>query len=204
MRQENLLRPQKQRKCRTTNSDHPYPRYKNLVKDLEITTPDQVWVSDITYILLGNGFVFLAVIMDVYTRVIRGWSLSTMINLDLTLEALNMALADRVPEIHHSDQGAQYAAHAYVDRLKEYKVQISMAAIGKAEENGYAERLMRTIKEEEVDLSDYSDFADAKMQIGKFIKDVYNCKRIHSSLGYLTPAEFEAAWVPIAVRPATP
>lgn len=199
MRQEKLLRPVKRRKTRTTNSDHPYPRYQNLVKDLRIDHPDQVWVCDITYIRLGSGFVYLAIVMDVFTRMIRGWQMSKAIDQELTLAALNKALTDRVPEFHHSDQGVQYAAHAYIDRLREFKVQVSMAAIGEAEENGYAERLMRTIKEEEVDLSEYSDFADAKKQISNFILDVYNHKRIHSSLGYLTPAEFEADWAAQAV-----
>jgi putative transposase len=194
MRQEGLLRPVKGRKCRTTNSDHPYPRYPNLVKELEITHPEQVWVCDITYIRLGAGFVYLAIVMDVFTRLVRGWSLSKTIDQDLTLRALHMALSDHVPQIHHSDQGVQYAAHVYVDQLKEHQVQISMATAGKAEENGYAERFMRTIKEEEVDLSEYRDYFDAYQQIGRFIEDVYNHKRIHSSLGYLTPAEFEAAW----------
>jgi putative transposase len=195
MRQERLLRPVKRRKCRTTNSDHPYPRYPNLVKELEITHPEQVWVCDITYIRLGTGFVYLAIVMDVFTRLVRGWSLSKSINQDLTLQALHMALSDHVPQIHHSDQGVQYAAHVYVDQLKEHQVQISMASVGKAEENGYAERFMRTIKEEEVDLSEYRDFSDACQQIGRFIEDVYNRKRIHSSLGYLTPAEFEVAFM---------
>jgi transposase InsO family protein len=194
MRQKGLLRPVKRRKCRTTDSNHPYPRYANLVKDLEITSPEHVWVCDITYIRLGNGFVFLAIVMDVFTRLIRGWQLSKSLDQDLTLAALRMALTDRVPQIHHSDQGIQYAAHAYIDLLRDFQIQISMAAVGEAEENGYAERLMRTIKEEEVDLSEYRDFADAYYQIGRFIEDVYNHKRIHSSLGYLTPAEFEAAW----------
>jgi putative transposase len=194
MRQKGLLRPIKRRKCRTTNSDHPYPRYPNLVKDLEISYPDQVWVCDITYIRLGRGFVYLAIVMDVFTRAIRGWNLSRSLAQDLTLEALRTALADRVPEIHHSDQGVHYAAHTYIDLLKDHSIQISMAAVGKAEENGYAERFMRTIKEEEVDLSEYQDFADAVSQIGRFIEDVYNKKRIHSSLGYLTPLEFEAVW----------
>ena len=195
MRREGLLRPIKRRKVRTTNSNHPYPRYQNLVKELTIEHPEQVWVCDITYIRLGTGFVYLAIVMDVFTRTIRGWHLAKAMDQELTLTALNMALVDRVPEIHHSDQGVQYAAHAYVDRLREFQVQISMAAVGEAEENGYAERLMRTIKEEAVDLSDYADFADANHQIGRFIEDVYNHKRIHSSLGYLTPAEFEAAWL---------
>jgi putative transposase len=146
------------------------------------------------YIRLGNGFVYLAIVMDVFTRLIRGWQLSKLLDQELTLAALRMALTDHVPQIHHSDQGIQYAAHAYIDQLRDFQIQISMAAVGEAEENGYAERLMRTIKEEEVDLSEYRDFADAYYQIGRFIEDVYNHKRIHSSLGYLTPAEFEAAW----------
>jgi transposase InsO family protein len=143
---------------------------------------------------LGQGFVYLAVLMDVYTRVIRGWALSRDIDTDLTLAALGMALEDHVPEIHHSDQGVQYAATAYVQVLRPKGVAISMAAVGAPEENGYAERLIRTIKEEEVDLGEYRDFADARLNIGRFIDQVYNHKRIHSSLGYLTPAEFEADW----------
>jgi transposase InsO family protein len=204
MRQEELLRPVKRRKCRTTNSDHPYPRYANLVKELEIISPEQVWVCDITYIRLGQGFVFLAIIMDVFTRLIRGWQMSKAIDQELTLAALRMALSDHVPQIHHSDQGVQYAAHEYIDLLKDHQIQISMAAVGEAEENGYAERLMRTIKEEEVDLSEYRNFMDAKNQIGRFIEDVYNHKRIHSSLGYLTPAEFEAAWQASKPEAGTP
>lgn len=204
MRQKGLLRPVKRRKSRTTDSDHPYPRYPNLTKDLEITHPEQVWVSDITYIRLGQGFVYLAIVMDVFTRAIRGWKMSKLLDQELTLAALGMALMDRVPEIHHSDQGVQYAAHAYVDLLRAFQVQISMAAVGKAEENGYAERFMRTIKEEEVDLSDYRDFAEALAQIGQFVEDVYNHKRIHSSLGYLTPAEFEAAWLVASPEAGTP
>ena len=194
-RQEGLLRPVKRRKTRTTNSQHPYPRYENLVKNLEIVRPDQVWVSDITYIRLRNGFIYLAIILDVFTRAVRGWCLSRTLDQPLTLLALQIALQAHTPQIHHSDQGLQYASDAYVNLLKSYEIQISMAAVGKAEENGYAERFMRTIKEEEVDLSEYYDFTDAHHQIGNFIQDVYMTKRIHSSLGYLTPAEFESAWL---------
>lgn len=204
MRQEGLLRPVKRRKIRTTNSDHPYPRYANLVKELEICVPEQVWVCDITYVRLGTGFVFLAIVMDVFTRLIRGWQLSLDMGQELTLTTLRMALSDHVPQIHHSDQGVQYAAHEYIDLLNDHQIQISMAAVGEAEENGYAERLMRTIKEEEVDLSEYRNFMDAKTQIGRFIEDVYNHKRIHSSLGYLTPAEFEAAWQASRPEAGTP
>jgi transposase InsO family protein len=189
-----LGRKHRRKKRRTTNSQHPFPRYPNLVQDLEIVRPDQVWVVDITYIHLKTEFVYLAVIMDVYTRCIRGWYLSRTLEQDLTLTALKRALAQRTPEIHHSDQGVQYAATAYTDLLQAAGVAISMAEIGEATQNGYAERLIRTIKEEEVDLSDYLDFADAYHQIGRFLEDVYMRKRIHSSLGYLTPVEFESQW----------
>ena len=182
------------RKPRTTNSNHAFPRYPNLVKDLEITRPDQVWVADITYIRLRREFVYLAVLMDVFTRSIRGWHLGRGLDRGLTLAALERALVVAIPQVHHSDQGLQYAATAYVERLQKLNVTLSMAAVGEPRENGYAERLMRTIKEEEVDLSDYEDYADARRQIMQFLDDVYNVKRIHSSLGYLTPREFEEQW----------
>lgn len=195
MRQEGLLRAVKRRKYRTTDSQHPYPRYPNLVKDLLIDHPNQVWVSDITYIRLGNEFVFLAIVLDVFTRSIRGWALGRVLDQELSLKALRMALQDHCPQIHHSDQGVQYAATRYIDLLRQSCVQISMAAVGKAEENSYVERFMRTVKEEEVDLSEYQDFADAHKQVGRFIEDVYMTRRIHSSLGYLTPTEFEANYL---------
>jgi transposase InsO family protein len=183
------------RRCHTTNSDHPYPRYPNLVAELPITQPDAVWVADITYVRLQRDFVYLAVLMDVYTRAIRGWELSRHLDQALTLSALARALAaGHQPGIHHSDQGVQYAATAYVTRLEQVGVQISMAEQGEPRQNGYAERLMRTIKEEEVALTEYRDFTDAYAQIGRFLDEVYQHKRIHSALGYLTPAEFEAAY----------
>ena len=195
MRLMGLQAQVKRKKRRTTNSEHGFPRYPNLVLDLEIVRPEQVWVCDITYIRLGHGFVYLAVIMDVFTRGIRGWHLGRDLDHTLTLVALQRALAKYVaPEIHHSDQGVQYAATAYTQVLRGAQVQISMADQGKAWQNGYAERLIRTIKEEEVDLSEYLDYHDAYHQIGRFLDDVYVHKRIHSSLGYLTPAEFEAQW----------
>jgi len=195
MRQNGWLQPVKRRKVRTTQGKHDFPRYPNLVKNLEVTRPEQVWVSDITYIRLQRGFVYLAVIMDVFTRCIRGWELSRHLDQQITLVALQKGFQKHIPEIHHSDQGVQYAATAYVELLKVQGVQISMAAQGVPEENGYAERLMRTIKEEEVDLSDYLDFTDAYSQIEHFIEQVYQYKRIHSALGYLTPVEFEQNWL---------
>ena len=191
------------RTTRTTNSQHAFSRYPNLVKDLKIQRPDQVWVADITYIRLGNGFTYLAVLMDVFTRQVRGWHLSRDLDQGLTLAALERALVEAVPKIHHSDQGVQYAATLYVERLTNLGVQLSMAAVGEPRENGFAERLVRTIKEEEVDLSDYQNFADARDQIGHFIDAVYNVKRIHSSLGYLTPQEFAEQWREARTRPTT-
>jgi putative transposase len=183
-----------EKKPRTTDSGHAYPRYPNLVEDLKVTHPDQVWVADITYIRLRKEFIYLSVLMDVYTRCIRGWNLGRGLDQELTLTALRRAYEHGRPEIHHSDQGVQYAATAYVEMLISREVKISMASVGEPEENGYAERLMRTIKEEEVDLSEYEDYCDALRGLGRFLDDVDNRKRIHSSLGYLTPAEFEGQW----------
>jgi transposase InsO family protein len=180
---------------RTTDSSHPYPRFPNLVEGLKAERPEQVWVADITYIRLRKEFVYLSVLMDVFTRCIRGWHLGRSLEQVLTLTALERAFERGRPEIHHSDQGVQYAATAYVDLLRAREVKISMASVGEPEENGYAERLMRTIKEEEVDLSEYEDFSDALRGLGRFLDDVYNRKRIHSSLGYLTPSEFEQQWI---------
>ena len=183
-----------EKKPRTTDSGHPYPRYPNLVEGLDVMRPDEVWVADITYIRLRKEFAYLAVLMDVFTRRIRGWHLGRGLDQELTLVALRRAYEHGRPEIHHSDQGVQYAATAYVELLTSREVKISMASVGEPEENGYAERLMRTIKEEEVDLSEYEDFGAALRGLGRFLDEVYNRKRIHSSLGYLTTAEFKSQW----------
>ena len=186
----------KAKKRHTTNSAHDFLRYPNLVQDLAVTHPDQVWVADITWIHLQREDVYLAMIMDVFTRSIRGWNLSRSLDRTLTCTALFRALRRHTPpEIHHSDQGVQYAASEYTDLLCQHSVQISMAEVGEAWQNGYAERLIRTIKEEEVNLSEYEDYHDALQQLGRFLDEVYMHKRIHSSLGYLTPVEFESQWL---------
>jgi transposase InsO family protein len=151
-------------------------------------------VADITYVRVRSEFVYLAVLMDVFTRAVRGWALGRSLDGGLTRTALDRAPRRGRPGVHHSDQGVQYAATAHVERLAAVGAAVSMAAVGEPEENGYAERLMRTITEEEVGLTEYRDFADARQQLGRFLDAVSNRKRIHSALAYLTPAAFEKAW----------
>jgi transposase InsO family protein len=193
MHEEHLL-IQVRRFCRTTFSQHPYGRYPNLIKHLVIERPDQVWCGDITYIRLRHEFVYLAVLLDIFTRSVRGWELSRQLSQELPKAALRRALHSATPEIHHSDQGVQYAADGYTELLRTAGVQISMSAQGQPTENAYAERFMRTLKEEEVYLHEYQDFADARTHIARFVDHVYMHKRVHSALGYLPPAEFEAMW----------
>jgi len=193
MREHDLLQHWR-RSWRTTNSQHSFGRYPNLLQGLVVVRPDQVWCADITYVRLTRGFVYLAIILDVFTRSLRGWALSLHLDKALALTALECALATGRPEIHHSDQGIQYAAPGYIERLLQIGAQPSMAAKGQPTENPYAERVIRTIKEEEVYLNEYEDYAAARQRLGHFIEVVYQTKRIHSALGYLTPVEFEAQW----------
>lgn len=195
MREETLL-VQVRRYVRTTFSQQGLGRYPNLIKDLEPDRPDHIWCGDITYIRLRSEFLYLAVLMDLFTRAIRGWYLGRDLSEELVRTALERALAAHpAPRIHHSDQGVQYAAHGYVTLLEAHGTQISMAAVGRPSENAYAERLIRTLKEEEVYLNEYEDYEEASQRIGRFLDDVYMTKRVHSALGYLTPAEFEALQV---------
>lgn len=194
MQEENLLVAVR-RYCRTTMSQHAYGRYPNLVKHLEIVRPDQVWCADLTYIHLPKQFVYLAVLMDIFTRSIRGWELAGNMLEELPKAALQRALEHHRPEIHHSDQGVQYAANGYIALLQSAQAQVSMAARGTPTENAYAERLMRTLKEEEVSLHDYEDLNDARAHIAHFLDEVYMTKRVHSALDYVPPVEFEAQWI---------
>ena len=191
MREDNLL-VQVRRFCRTTNSAHPYGRLPNLIRGLTIERLNQVWCADLTCVRLRRDFVYLAVLMDSYPRASRGRALSGNLTEALTAAALERALAQQVPESHHSDQGVQYAATGYVDRLLRRGITVSMAARGQPRENAFAERLMRTLKEEEVYLHEYADLAEARTRIGRFLDDGYMTKRVHSASGDQTPAEFEA------------
>ena len=177
--------------CQTTTSIAGMHPWVNRLKDLEISRCDQVWVGDITYVRLKAHFVYVSLLMDVFTRRIRGWQVSQHLTQPLTLRPLEQALRQSVPEIHHSDQGVQYLSTVYLSTLAQHGVEISVARRGCPWENGYAERLIRTLKEEEVYLNDYEDIHEVRVRIGHFITHVYNQKRPHSALGYLTPMEFE-------------
>jgi putative transposase len=197
LREESLLCHLKRRFVPTTDSGHAWRTYPNLVKGRAFDAPDQAWVADLTYIRLPTTFVYLAALLDAYSRRCVGWALSRWIDTDLTLAALTMALATRRPApglIHHSDQGVQYANGSYVERLEGIGARISMAARGNPYENAQAESFFKTLKHEEVYLKEYRTFEEAGANLERFIDDVYNTKRLHSSLGYRPPVEFEAAW----------
>ena len=179
------------RACQTTQSVDGLGQWGNRVENLDICRRNQVWVGDITYVRLKGQFIYVAVLMDVFTRMVRGWQVSRHLTQPLTLRPLQQALSQSAPEIHHSDQGVQYLSTAYVSTLISHGIDISLARRGRPWDNGYAERLIRTLKEEEVHLNEYDDIIDAKQRIEHFILQVYNHKRPHSALGYLTPVEFE-------------
>jgi putative transposase len=178
----------------TTDSRHNLPIHDNLIGGLIVTTLNKVWVADITYIRIATCFVYLAVILDLCSRKVIGWSLSRNIDHTLSMAALTMALRDRQPPsgcIHHSDRGSQYACAAYVDLAKSAGMRISMSAKGNPYDNAHAESFMKTLKYEEVHLWNYETYGDVLERIPYFLEEVYNKKRLHSSLGYLPPTEFE-------------
>lgn len=175
-----------------TNSKHKLPRYPNLIKKLTITEPNCIWGADITYIRLTHGFVYLAAVIDFYTKKIRGWELSKHLDAGLTIVALNKALANNPkPKIHHSDQGVQYCDYGYVWILRDREIQISMSDKGNPYQNNITESFFKTLKYNEVYLNEYESFEEAQSNIEHFIEIVYHKKRLHSSLGYLPPEEFE-------------
>jgi len=194
MREDNLLCLRKRRFVRTTDSSHGLAIYPNLARSLELTGIDQLWISDITYIRLGAEFIYLAVILDAYSRRCIGWALGRTLEAELAIAALEMALGSRQVGpglVHHSDRGVQYASRAYTKLLTDRGVRISMSRRANPYDNAKAERFMRTLKEDEVYLFEYETLAEAEERIGHFLEEVYNQKRLHSALGYVPPAEFE-------------
>lgn len=196
MREQSWLCRLCRRGCRTTFSEHGLPVYPNRLKSVEITGLNQVWVADLTYIRLPGDFVFLAALLDAYSRRVIGWNLSSRLDVSLTQTALECALASRRIEpgvIHHSDRGVQYAARQYVALAQSAGLLLSMSRRGQPRDNPQIESFFRSLKMEQVYLTEYRDFADAYRQLSHFIEDVYNHKRLHSALGYLPPVEFESS-----------
>jgi transposase InsO family protein len=178
----------------TTDSDHELPIYPNLVKGREVNGPNDVWVADLTYIRIASCFVYLAVILDLFSRKVVGWAISKSLQREICVEALKMALETRDPAagcIHHSDRGVQYASQDYVDLLKSRGFRISMSRKGNPYDNAFAESFMKTLKYEEVLLWNYETYAEVIERVPYFIEEIYNKKRLHSALGYLPPEEFE-------------
>jgi putative transposase len=194
MRADNLLAVRKQRFVLTTDSQHGYAVYPNLAARLTLTGVNQLWVADITYVRLRETFLYLAIVMDAYSRRVVGWEIAEDLRAELALGALDRALADRAIEagiVHHSDRGVQYCCHAYVEKLHSHGFVISMSRTGNPYDNAKAESFMKTLKSEEIYLRQYRDQEDARASIQKFIEEVYNQKRLHSALGYLSPDAFE-------------
>lgn len=196
MSEENLLCRPKKFKPITTQSNHSFRKYENRAKGFVPAAINQLIVSDITYIVLGSEFVYLAIIMDVFSRRFTGWDLSRNPDTRLVLTALNMAIALRGEDnmkgcIHHSDKGVQYASKEYVQRLEQVGMLPSMSEAGNSYDNAYAESSIKTIKYNEVNMKEYESFEEAYANIKRFIEDVYNKKQLHSGIGYVPPEEFE-------------
>jgi putative transposase len=197
MREDNLLALRtKAFVPRTTDSDHGFRIAPNLIRSLIPTGLDQIWVADITYVRLADAFVYLAVILDAFSRRVVGWALDDHLRAELALAALDMALLHRKPPpnslIHHSDRGIQYACGDYTNRLEDHAIRLSMSAPGNPYDNAKAESFFKTLKKEEINANAYSSIDEARSNIGSFLETTYNRQRLHSALGYKPPTEFEA------------
>ena len=194
MREDNLLCVRRRAFVVTTDSRHNLPIYPNLAREIKPSALNQLWVADITYIRLRTEFVYLAVVLDAFSRRVIGWALGRTLEAELAVAALRMALIERQPSpglVHHSDRGVQYASEDYTGMLKQHTATISMSRKGNPYDNAACESFMKTLKYEEVYRNEYRDFHDAHSSIGEFLERVYNQKRLHSALGYVPPAEFE-------------
>jgi len=194
MRENGLFAEIKKAFVATTDSDHDLPIHPNLVKGREVNGPNEIWVADLTYIRIATCFVYLAVILDLFSRKVVGWAISKSLSKEICVEALKMALETRDPApgcIHHSDRGVQYASKEYIDLLLSRGLRVSMSRKGNPYDNAFAESFMKTLKHEEVYLWNYETYAEVIERVPYFIEEVYNKKRLHSALGYLPPEEFE-------------
>jgi transposase InsO family protein len=194
MQEDNLLCLRRRKFVVTTDSNHSRPIYPNLAREMVLTGINQLWVADITYIRLETEFVYLAVVLDAFSRRVIGWALDDTLADELTLAALRMALEGRSPTsglTHHSDRGVQYASQDYTGLLKSRGIQISMSRKGNPYDNAACESFMKTLKYEEVHRQEYRDRAEARASIGHFLQRVYNERRLHSALDYRPPVEFE-------------
>jgi transposase InsO family protein len=194
MRIDNLLCVRQRKFIFTTNSQHRLPIYPNLVEDLVLNRMDQLWVADITYIRLQVEFVYLAVLLDAFSRRCIGWALQRTLEAALALEALRMALRQRRPKpglVHHSDRGVQYASYDYTAKLQQHGVRISMSRTASPYDNAQAESFIKTLKYEEVYRTEYRNLEEARASIAEFLEKIYNRERLHSALGYCPPEEFE-------------
>jgi len=195
LREDNLLCVRRRKFLVTTDSNHGRRIYPNRARDLVLSGVNQLWIADLTYIRLREEFVFLAAILDAFSRRVIGWALERTLDDEPTLTALRMAIAHRTPSpglVHHSDRGSQYASGDYIALLEDDHIRISMSRKGNPWDNAACESFMKTLKYEEVYRNEYRDLAEARASIGEFLEKVYNRKRLHSALGYLPPAEFEA------------
>jgi putative transposase len=199
MREDNLLCVRRRAFVVTTDSRHNLPVYPNLAREIKPTAINQLWIADITYIRLRAEFVYLAVVLDAFSRRVIGWALGRTLEASLAIAALRMALTQRNPPsglVHHSDRGVQYASLDYTEMLQRHQVTISMSRRGNPYDNAACESFMKTLKYEEVYRNEYRDFREAQASIGEFLERVYNQKRLHSALGYVPPAEFENGTTP--------
>ena len=207
MREDNLVAIRRRKFVVTTDSDHRFHVHPNLAQSLELTSINQLWVADLTYLRLEQEFAYLAVVLDAYSRRVVGWTLGRTLGVSLTLEALEKAIADRQPKpglVHHSDQGVQYACQRYVDRLESCGVVLSMSRQGRPWENGRCESFIKTLKHEELDARQYRTLEELRDHVTEFIEQIYNLRRLHSALDYQSPIEFEKQHESgVAWRPAT-
>jgi len=196
MQEDNLLAVRRRKFVCTTDSRHPFEVFLNLAKRMELTAPNQLWVADLTYIRLQQEFVYLAVVLDAFSRRVVGWAMNRSLRSTVAVDALEQALKSRKPLpglVHHSDRGVQYASHDYIELLRRHGATCSMSRVGNPYDNAKCESFLKTLKQEEIYCREYRDIDDLRIHSSAFLDDYYNHQRLHSALGYVSPAAFEQA-----------